>query len=653
MGQELSSTVSYNDVLNQSPEGLASVAKRSNFSSFVVEKIKEFGISGEVASELEENDIREHCGDEYTSFQQKQLCAAVRKFRKHFPASTEKLEAKIRASILEEAKRDCNSCCCGKAIPWENLLAASMAKTANTHVHSKSKSQQSQPGDSVDTAENEKEEEPKKQETTGETNDVYAIEQIVDDKCTKGEKRWLVKWLGYDASENTWEPKASFPDLSIIADYENEKKKAACANVENTKGGNLQHGAGELQSCQKKVQKPVPLPDSLREKYRSNFPLHEAAEVGQVDDAMNILNFETTDVNAKDDEGMTAVGYAAMWNHHEIISLLHRAGASLSVQDNDGDTPTIQAAYNNSPEALQLLLRLGANINTRNNDGKSALQYAVEKKYRDCAAILLDHIKGKEQPLVTHEEMTPYTFSARCSFDNTVVRAVKDEYGAYALHKSCGAGLLEEVNILIASGTDVEEPNGFGWTPLFYASSRNHPNVIEMLRKAGASLNKKMLYNGDTPTTVAAENDSSAALEYLVEHGADIHACNNAGNSALHCAARYNTNETVVIVNMLQEAGIGLDTQNKEGCTPVMLAAMHNSFRVLSALLHHGADFAIKSDAGKIALDYAEEKKHHKCTKILRLYESEKKSNKRQRTANGSTTRAKRSRRQTTTSMMR
>ena len=159
----------------------------------------------------------------------------------------------------------------------------------HTHVHSKSKSQQSQPGDSVDTAENEKEEEPKKQETTGETNDVYAIEQIVDDKCTKGEKRWLVKWLGYDASENTWEPKASFPDLSIIADYENEKKKAACANVENTKGGNFQHGAGELQSCQK----PVPLPDSLREKYRSNFPLHEAAEVGQVDDAMNILNFET------------------------------------------------------------------------------------------------------------------------------------------------------------------------------------------------------------------------------------------------------------------------------------------------------------------------------------------------------------------------
>ena len=82
MGQNISTRVSDKDALGMSAAELATLAKQSTYiSTFVVEKIEEFEISGEVASELEESDIHERCGDTYTNLQKKQLCAALRIFR--------------------------------------------------------------------------------------------------------------------------------------------------------------------------------------------------------------------------------------------------------------------------------------------------------------------------------------------------------------------------------------------------------------------------------------------------------------------------------------------------------------------------------------------------------------------------------------------
>lgn len=54
---------------------------------------------------------------------------------------------------------------------------------------------------------------------------VYTVERILKDKTVKGKKRYLVKWEGYDASHNSWEPPESFYDKSPIAIYENKKLK--------------------------------------------------------------------------------------------------------------------------------------------------------------------------------------------------------------------------------------------------------------------------------------------------------------------------------------------------------------------------------------------------------------------------------------------
>jgi hypothetical protein len=56
------------------------------------------------------------------------------------------------------------------------------------------------------------------------SHDVYIVEDIVDDRVdTNGEPQYLVKWKGFDETENTWEPRDNFIDLDVIKRYERRK----------------------------------------------------------------------------------------------------------------------------------------------------------------------------------------------------------------------------------------------------------------------------------------------------------------------------------------------------------------------------------------------------------------------------------------------
>ncbi|KAJ1676483.1 Chromobox protein 1, partial [Spiromyces aspiralis] len=58
-----------------------------------------------------------------------------------------------------------------------------------------------------------------------EGEDEYTVEKILDDgEDDDGNKLYLIKWLGYPDSENTWEPMENIPE-DLITEYESKKKK--------------------------------------------------------------------------------------------------------------------------------------------------------------------------------------------------------------------------------------------------------------------------------------------------------------------------------------------------------------------------------------------------------------------------------------------
>ncbi|KAJ8916538.1 hypothetical protein NQ315_000180 [Exocentrus adspersus] len=57
-----------------------------------------------------------------------------------------------------------------------------------------------------------------------ETTEEYVVEKIIDSRVNaKGETEYLLKWIGYDDKDNTWEPVGNLDCPSLIKAFEAEK----------------------------------------------------------------------------------------------------------------------------------------------------------------------------------------------------------------------------------------------------------------------------------------------------------------------------------------------------------------------------------------------------------------------------------------------
>ena len=66
----------------------------------------------------------------------------------------------------------------------------------------------------------------------------------------------------------------------------------------------------------------------------------------------NKLIEEGADVNAKDDEGWTALGFASSFGHTDVVELLIAKGADVNDTDNYGITALQEAVLCNDPELV-------------------------------------------------------------------------------------------------------------------------------------------------------------------------------------------------------------------------------------------------------------------------------------------------------------
>lgn len=84
-------------------------------------------------------------------------------------------------------------------------------------------------------------------------------------------------------------------------------------------------------------------------------------------------------LEAKDNDGFTALHWAAWSGMPRSTILLTQGGLDLNAQENAGYTPLMLAALRGNAAAVRLLLELGADTTLKNADGQTALDLATEK----------------------------------------------------------------------------------------------------------------------------------------------------------------------------------------------------------------------------------------------------------------------------------
>lgn len=110
----------------------------------------------------------------------------------------------------------------------------------------------------------------------------------------------------------------------------------------------------------------------------------------------------------------------------------------------------------------------------------------------------------------------------------------------------------ELVGWLVGQGADINAADNYKRTPL-HNQAANHRGNVKLLLDLGADINA-LNYRNETPLHAAADSYNPKAVQTLLEHGADVHARNNGGFTALSKALMCCNNAD--IANMAEVAGL-------------------------------------------------------------------------------------------------
>jgi uncharacterized protein len=177
-----------------------------------------------------------------------------------------------------------------------------------------------------------------------------------------------------------------------------------------------------------------------------------------------------------------------------------------------------RAVIGDDADTVQTLLQRGFDPDTLDPKGLSGLYLALREPAPKVAEVLIRWPKTNVEIRTDHDESP--------------------------LMMACLHGELKFAQELIERGADVNKP---GWTPLHYAATNGHLEVMELLFANNAYIDAASP-NGTTPLMMAAQYGSTAAVKRLLDEGADPTLKNQLGLGALDFASRANRTDAAELI---------------------------------------------------------------------------------------------------------
>merc|ERR1712217_299061 len=105
----------------------------------------------------------------------------------------------------------------------------------------------------------------------------------------------------------------------------------------------------------------------------SGNDIEDFAWAVKTEDTANVEQYiKQLGVNVTDQNGRTAMHWAADYGHPEIINLLAKKGGNVNAKDKFGITPLMAAVFDGRESAVKALLANGADKSIKDSDGKTA-----------------------------------------------------------------------------------------------------------------------------------------------------------------------------------------------------------------------------------------------------------------------------------------
>jgi ankyrin repeat protein len=290
-------------------------------------------------------------------------------------------------------------------------------------------------------------------------------------------------------------------------------------------------------------------------------------QLAEADAAANDTDIIVAGLVGRGGGGLTAMTFAAREGDLESTKLLVAAGADINQTTEYGWTPLLTATNNRHYQLAAWLVDHGANVNLQNKGGWTPLYLATDNR----------NIEGGDYP-VPKPDMNDLDF----------LKGLLD-HGA-------------DPNLRVKDNTLTRTIFTMQW---FFES-------------------------GATPFVRAAQSGDVDLMKLLLAHGADPKLATDFGDTALSAAAgigwvegvtyEHSRAANIEAVKLLLELGLDVNSENRDGRTPLMGAALKGRSEVVQLLVDKGArldtrdhgsrdtDTSVSKIAGHTwqALDYAD-----------------------------------------------
>jgi len=352
---------------------------------------------------------------------------------------------------------------------------------------------------------------------------------------------------------------------------------------------------------------------------------------------------QRTDVNARSDDGSTALLWAAHWNDLATAELLVRSGADANVSNDLRITPLSLACTNGNAALVELLLKAGAHPNTPIATGETPIMTCASSGSVDAVRALAEHGAdvNAEEPA---EHQTALMWAAaehHPEVARTLIKANADvqartRKGFSALHFAAREGDLETIQVLLEAGVDVDIRS----QPEPSVGPETHGDRVRGRTASGGAVAggegrgpayQATLSAGGTPLLVATLRGQVPVALFLLDRGANPNLA-DAGFTPLHWAAGTweggvsnpvygfsdpmsgipNRQAKLQLVKALLAhganpntrmtrrppgfAGLGGGYEDAPGATPFLLASAAADVEIMQVLLTAGADPALVTD---------------------------------------------------------
>jgi len=151
-----------------------------------------------------------------------------------------------------------------------------------------------------------------------------------------------------------------------------------------------------------------------------------------------------------------------------------------------------------------------------------------------------------------------------------------------------------------------------GYRPLGWAAQHGSKDIARLLLEYGADVNAKNNMR-QSPLIIATHAGESAMVQLLLENHADVTITDL---SNWYDALKYaiDKNYEAIAVQLIK-AGSSVNEENRDGFTPLMVAALRGHISIINLLLENGADITQKNKSCRTALDAVKIQKRRRESK--------------------------------------